>query len=158
MPRGPRHHDGPTERQVLRQIYEALWVGNRKRRTDTARVIKQARKAGFTITTPAPVSERRLHSAIPHLKEAAAATHDPRYLEMIEALERDGIDNPRNLSRAGENEFLDKVARLRRDGMSVLEACERVVAEWGLGTLTTTFEVEVERLRKSYHLRSGRPA
>jgi hypothetical protein len=75
---------------------------------------------------------------------------------VIEALERDGIDNPRNLSRAGENEFLDKVARLHRDGMSVLEACERVVAEWGLGALTTTFEIAVERLRQAYLRTHGR--
>jgi hypothetical protein len=156
MPRSPRHHDGPTERQVSQKIYKALWKGNRKRRVKTERLIEQARKAGFTITTPSPNPKRRLHSAIPHLKEAAAATHDPRYLEVIEALERDGIDNPRNLSRAGENEFLDKVARLHRDGMSVLEACERVVAQWGLGALTTTFEIEVERLRQAYLRTHGR--
>jgi hypothetical protein len=131
MARKPRHHEGPTERQVSRKIYKSLWVGNRRRRVETARVIEWARKDGFTITTPAPKPKRRIHSAIPHLEKAAAVMHDPRYLEMIEALKRDGIDNPRNLSRAGENEFLDKVARLHRDGRSVIEACERVVAEWG---------------------------
>jgi hypothetical protein len=79
MPRDPRHRDGLTERQVLREIYEALWKGNRKRRADTARVIEQARKAGSTIETPAPAPER-IESAISHLKAAAAVTHNPRYV------------------------------------------------------------------------------
>jgi hypothetical protein len=54
MPRSPRHHDGPTERQVSQKIYKALWKGNRKRRVKTERLIEQARMAGFTITTPSP--------------------------------------------------------------------------------------------------------
>jgi hypothetical protein len=162
MPRGPHHHDGPTKRQALRQIYKALWKGNRRRRVVTARVIEQARKDGFTITTP---MQEHIHSAIPHLKAAAAVTHNPQYVETIEALERDGINNPRNLSRAGDERFLRKVDHLRRNGkiiagkhhrMSDLEACECVVAEWGLGALGTSFEVEVERLRKAW-IRSRRP-
>jgi hypothetical protein len=155
MPRSPRHHDGLTERQTLRRTYES-GQGNRKRRADTARVIEKARKAGFTINTPTPEPKRRIHSAIPHLREAAASMHDPRYLEMIEALKRDGIDNPRNFPRAGDNEFLDKVDRLRRVGKSVIEACECVVAEWGLGAPTTTFDAEVERLRQAYLRTRGR--
>jgi hypothetical protein len=100
-----------------------------------------------------------------NLKAAAAVTHNPQYVETIEALERDGINNPRNLSRAGDERFLRKVDHLRRNGkiiagkhhrMSDLEACECVVAEWGLGALGTSFEVEVERLRKAW-IRSRRP-
>jgi hypothetical protein len=78
---------------------------------------------------------------------------------VIDTLERDGIDNPRNLSRVDDERFLSIVDRLLRAGktiagkdrrMSISEACECVVAEWGLGVLTTTFDVEVERLRKAY--------
>ena len=124
MARAPRHHEGPTERQVSRKIYKSLWVGNRRRRVETARVIEWARKDGFTITTPAPKPKRRIHSAIPHLEKAAAVMHDPRYLEMIEALKRDGIDNPRNLcSCRRRTSFSTKSLGLHRDGRSVIEAC-----------------------------------
>jgi hypothetical protein len=157
MPRKPRHHVGRTDRQALRQIYEALWKGNRKRRTYTAHVIEKAREAGFTITTPE--ADSPIRNAIPLLRRAAATTHNPRYVEMIELLERDGLDNPRNLSRMDDDIFLSKVDRLHRDGkivdgkrrpISVLEACECVVAEWGLGALTTTFDAEVQRLRQAW--------
>jgi hypothetical protein len=66
------------------------------------------------------------------------------------------IGNWNDLTRIDDETYLNKIDLLLRDGkliggkhrsMNIQEACECVVAEWGLGV---TFEKEVERFRQAW--------
>ena len=133
-PRPPRL----TDRQKRADDYRALWHKNRRRsprpgRTDRIRGGEVARA----------------------LQTAADCTGDPRFNHALVALRHYGLDHEfrRSAARVDIESFGDldgghirQIEFLhRRRGFSVREACERIVAEHGLGH---EFDSEVERLRQ----------
>jgi hypothetical protein len=134
MARAPHHHIGLSDVEVRRQGYEARWK----------------------ITHKAKWGQKQAPRQVTELSD----NHFMRYLEV--AAEILGIRLPARKLRAAFNDLcLAKidVLYLYGDGEhrfdTVVEACEYLVAEQGLGSPSTTFEREVERLHRAW-ARSGR--
>jgi hypothetical protein len=119
--------------------------------------IVAARAAAAAVIPARPASTTRIRSPLRALEIAAVVTQDQRFIEAIVALKFYGLDKEfmQNIPHADvkANSHLFQVDHLYLYGdgerrYSVVEACEFVVAEHGIGSTTTTFEVEVERLRQ----------
>jgi hypothetical protein len=122
-----------------------------------ADAVVATRAAAAAVIPAATTSATRIRSPLRALEIAAVVTQDQRFIDAIVALKFYGLDKEfmQNIPHADvkANSYLIQVDQLYLYGdgerrFSVLEACEFVVAEHGIGSTTTTFEVEVERLRQ----------
>jgi hypothetical protein len=165
--RGAEHHFEKTEQQRQRQRrregYRLLWRDRR------------AQRAAAHGSRPARAIPR-ITSPLRAMRIAAAALKDPVLIKAVEVLELWGLDGKfvRQVRAAltdirliqidqlylyGKSDFRGDIGDGRR--LDVLEACELVVAEHGLGSPKASFESEVERLRHAWmqtrQVRSVRP-
>lgn len=147
--RAPRLPQQQTEGQKRTEAYKAAWEKNRtiqKNRT-AAKSLRRIRGQDLALA----------------LERAGDATGDPQFGAALEAVKIYGFEREfqrtvvreqikkfgdTNSSYLVQVDFLHRYGKLenrkRRRQLSVLEACECVVAECGLGS---SFETEVERLR-----------
>ncbi len=156
------HRGGLNDAEVRRQTYEARWEIKYAAKWDAAR----ARRAEAGKSRAVGKFSGRLLLLL--LKMAARVTRDQRFVGAIEAVEFWGFANkPHHQLLAAHTEHclvaIDRLYLYGNDGnvgpspFSVLEACQYFVAEHGLGAPDTTFEKEVNRLRRAW-VRSGRSA
>jgi hypothetical protein len=134
MARAPHRHIGQSGAEARREAYEKKWKITHKAKWEQKQVPRQ-------------VGELSDYRFIRHLEVAT---------EIL------GIRLPARKLRAALNDlYLAKidVLYLYGDGEhrfdTVVEACEYLVAEQGLGSPSATFEREVERLHRAW-ARSGR--
>jgi hypothetical protein len=153
-PRPPRK----TDRKRRTEAYKAEWIKTRRR------------LANYRHTRVTPHVRRiRGSEFVRALEIAAEATGDPRFAVALEAARSYRLDDEFKRTAArlhGEAfgnpdegylvqvDFFHQRGKLEESGkrrrMGVVEACELIVAEFGLGQ---SFENEVERLRHIYRKR-----
>jgi hypothetical protein len=156
-PRPPRK----TDRQKRFDDNVELWKENRRRLA-----------AGRRTRATSRVGRMRGSDFIHALEIAGEATGDPRFADAARLAKFYGLDREfhRTVARLHGEAFGDpdegylahvdffrrpgKLENGKRRRMSVLEACENVVAEFGLSG--RSFESEVERLRQLYQKRKPR--
>jgi hypothetical protein len=156
------HRDGMNDAEARRQTYEAQWEIVHAERWRAARARRAAAGKSHVV---GKFSGRLL---LWLLKMAASVTRDQRFVEAIEAAKFWGFANkPHHQLLAAHTERclaeIDRLYLYGNDGnvgpspFTITEACQYFVAEHGLGSPDTTFEKEVERLRRAW-FQSGRSA
>lgn len=159
QPRQPQQ----TDRQKRTEAYEAEWEKNCRKRTEACEAEWEKNRR------PAAGQKRqrdlRGQDWVLMTEMAGDSTGDPRFRDFLELWKSYGFDREfqRNIARAESKAFGDpddgylvqvnffrRPRRLRQGDKrpSIIEACEHVVAKFGVSG--KTFEHAVERLRKAY--------